>query len=100
MEWQFDWDLQGRMPLQLELTMAIGAKGEEIRRIFWLPPKVSPEVRMRNLGSNANAPGGGGGGGGGGVTIPPGGGGGAGPGGGGPGGGGGPPPNIQPPQNR
>lgn len=55
MEWRYDWDLQGRMPLQLELTMAIGAKGEEIRRVFWLPPKMNPEVRMRNLGSNSNA---------------------------------------------
>lgn len=88
MEWQYDWDIQGRLPLQLELTMAIGAKGEEIRQIFWIPPKQSPEVAMRQMqqsGANANAgsgnpagntpsvtipggelPGGGGGGGGGG----------------------------------
>ncbi|RYD41814.1 MAG: prepilin-type N-terminal cleavage/methylation domain-containing protein [Verrucomicrobiaceae bacterium] len=39
MEWQYDWDLQGRLPLQLELVMAIGAKGEEIRQVFWIPPK-------------------------------------------------------------
>jgi prepilin-type N-terminal cleavage/methylation domain-containing protein len=102
MEWQYDWDLQGRLPLQIELTMAIGAKGEEIRRVFWLPPKVSPEVRMRNLGNNGNAqpPGGGG------INIPGGGinipGGGPGkPGGGRSGGGGGSPPQIiQPSQKR
>lgn len=74
MEWQYDWDLQGRMPLQLELTMAIGAKGEEIRRVFWLPPKMSPEVRMRSLGNNGNAPAAGPGGatppGGGGINVP------------------------------
>ncbi len=49
MEWQFDWDIQGRLPLQVELTMAIGAKGEEIRQIFWIPPKQNPEVMMRQL---------------------------------------------------
>jgi prepilin-type N-terminal cleavage/methylation domain-containing protein len=42
MEWQFDWDIQGRLPLQVELVMAIGAKGEEIRQVFWIPPKVKP----------------------------------------------------------
>ncbi|MCX6867140.1 MAG: prepilin-type N-terminal cleavage/methylation domain-containing protein, partial [Verrucomicrobia bacterium] len=31
MEWQYDWNVQGRLPLQLELTLAIGAKGEEMR---------------------------------------------------------------------
>lgn len=39
MEWQYDWDLQGRLPLQVELVMAVGAKGEEIRQVFWIPPK-------------------------------------------------------------
>ena len=56
MEWQYDWDIQGRLPLQLELTMAIGAKGEEIRQIFWIPPKQNPEVVMRQMQqSGANA---------------------------------------------
>lgn len=84
MEWQFDWDLQGRMPLQLELTMAVGAKGEEIRQIFWIPPKQNIEVLIRQMqqsGGTTEA-----GNGGGGITIP-----------GGevpkPGGGGTPPPN-------
>ncbi len=49
MEWQYDWDLRGRLPLQLELTLAIGAKGEEIRQIFWVPPKQNPEVLMRQM---------------------------------------------------
>jgi len=89
MEWQYDWDIQGRLPLQLELTMAIGATGHEIRQIFWLPPKQNPEVAMRNLGGAGgnNNPGGGG------INIPGGnipGGGAGNPGGGGrPGGGGG-----------
>jgi prepilin-type N-terminal cleavage/methylation domain-containing protein len=49
MEWQYDWDQQGRAPLQVELTLAIGAKGEEIRQIFWIAPKANPEVRLRNM---------------------------------------------------
>ena len=49
MEWQYDWDLQGRLPLQIELIIAIGAEGEEIRQIFWVPPKQNPEVLMRSL---------------------------------------------------
>jgi len=91
MEWQFDWDIQGRLPLQVELTMAIGAKGEEIRQIFWVPPKQNPEVVMRQMmqggGNGGSGTGGGGSMNGGTVVIP-----GAGtPGGGGgrPGGGGG-----------
>jgi prepilin-type N-terminal cleavage/methylation domain-containing protein len=73
LEWQYDWEIQGRLPLQLELVMAIGAKGEEIRQIFWLPPKQNPEVMMRQLlqpGAN-DAPGGGGApGAGGGIPVP------------------------------
>lgn len=49
MEWQYDWDIQGRLPLQVELTMAIGATGHEIRQVFWLPPKQNPEVLMRQM---------------------------------------------------
>lgn len=86
MEWQFDWDLQGRLPLQLELTMAVGAKGEEIRQIFWIPPKQNIEVLIRQMQQSGGAQNGGGGGtnipGGGVPTL--GGGGSGGPGGGGP----------------
>lgn len=49
MEWSYDWEIQGRMPLQLELVMAIGAEGREMRRIFWIPPRQNPEVLMRQL---------------------------------------------------
>lgn len=100
MEWQYDWTLQGRLPLQIELVMAIGAKGEEMRQVFWVPPKSNPEVRMRQMvQSGGNADGGGNNpgvntpGGEGGPDGPGGGPGGGRPGGGGgrPGGGGGPP---------
>ena len=91
MEWQYDWDLQGRLPLQIELVMAIGAKGEEIRQIFWVPPKQNPEVLMRQM-QQSGGGGGGGGVGGGGQN----GGNNNGGNGGGPGGPGGPnPPSIQ-----
>jgi prepilin-type N-terminal cleavage/methylation domain-containing protein len=53
MEWQYDWDLQGRLPLQLELTMSFGAGGEEIRHIFWIAPKQNPEVVLRQTLQNA-----------------------------------------------
>ena len=54
MEWQYDWEIQGRLPLQVEITMAIGAQGEEIRQVFWVPPKQNPEVFMRQLSLPAN----------------------------------------------
>jgi prepilin-type N-terminal cleavage/methylation domain-containing protein len=92
MEWQYDWDLVGRLPLQMELTIAFGKEGEPIRQIFWITPKQDPEVAMRSLQQQAQAGGVGGGGmggGNGGVQIDVGGPGGGGPGGGGPRGGGG-----------
>lgn len=46
MNWQYDWDQIGRLPLQLELIMAIGARGEEIRQIFWVVPKINPQNRI------------------------------------------------------
>jgi prepilin-type N-terminal cleavage/methylation domain-containing protein len=49
MEWQNDWDLVGRLPLQLELTIGFGAQGKWIRQIFWITPKQDPEVMMRQL---------------------------------------------------
>jgi prepilin-type N-terminal cleavage/methylation domain-containing protein len=58
MEWQYDWDLQGRLPLQLELVMSFGARGEEIRHIFWISPKQNPEVVLRqNLQQNQSGQG-------------------------------------------
>lgn len=49
MEWQYDWDLQGRLPLQVELVMKIGARGEELRHVFWIPPKQNPELIARQM---------------------------------------------------
>lgn len=52
LEYQFDWDTAGRLPLQMELTCAFGANGEEIRQVFWIPPRQNPEVFMRQLRQN------------------------------------------------
>lgn len=75
MEYQYDWDLPGRLPLQMELICAFGADGGEMRHVFWIPPRQNPEVFMRQLqqgGGQGGAgvlpvtPGGGGGG-----NVPP-----------------------------
>lgn len=52
MEWFEAWDEKNRLPLQLELLMAIGAEGKPLRHVFWLPPKQNPELVMRQLGEN------------------------------------------------
>jgi prepilin-type N-terminal cleavage/methylation domain-containing protein len=59
MEYQYDWDLPGRLPLQMELTCAFGASGAEMRQVFWIPPRQNPEVFMRQL-QQGGGPGGGG----------------------------------------
>lgn len=46
-DWVYDWEVPGRLPLQLELVMAIGAKGDETRHVFWIPPVQNPEGMMR-----------------------------------------------------
>ncbi len=56
MEWQYDWDQQGRMPLQLELLMKMGKDGEEIRHVFWIPAKVNPETIVRNINAGGANP--------------------------------------------
>jgi len=78
MEWQYDWDIQGRLPLQLELKIAFGAQGEELRHVFWVTPKQNPETLMRQLQQGQGNPQGGGQGGGqggegavgGGISVP------------------------------
>ncbi len=49
MEYQWDWEQPGQLPLQLELVVAFGADGPEIRHVFWIPPRQNPEVFMRQL---------------------------------------------------
>lgn len=49
MEWRYDWDLQGRLPLQIRLVFAFDADGPEISQVFWLPPKQNPEILFREM---------------------------------------------------
>jgi prepilin-type N-terminal cleavage/methylation domain-containing protein len=49
MEYQYEWDLPGRLPLQMELICSFGAGGGEMRHVFWIPPRQNPEVFMRQL---------------------------------------------------
>jgi prepilin-type N-terminal cleavage/methylation domain-containing protein len=49
LEYQYDWDESGKLPIQLELTCAFGADGEPMRHIFWIPPKQNPEIFMKQL---------------------------------------------------
>jgi len=49
MEWRYDWDLQGRLPLQIRLVFAFDANGSEISQVFWLPPKQNPEILFREM---------------------------------------------------
>lgn len=59
LEWFYDWEIPNQIPLQLELVMAIGAKGEEIRQVFWLPPKQHPGIHLRAVMQQGGARGGG-----------------------------------------
>jgi prepilin-type N-terminal cleavage/methylation domain-containing protein len=58
LEWQNEWEDASSMPLQMELVMAVGVKGDEIRHVFWLPPKLNPEQVMRQMGASSPTPGG------------------------------------------
>ena len=51
-EWRYDWEEQGRLPLLIELQLAIGVDGEPLRHVFWLPPRQNPEIIMRQMGNN------------------------------------------------
>lgn len=46
---QYEWDIAGRLPLQLVLNCKFGANGENIRQVFWIPSRQNPEVFMRQL---------------------------------------------------
>lgn len=57
MDWFETWDEPQRLPLQLELVMAIGAEGRPLRHVFWLPPKQDPELVMRQMGADTTGSG-------------------------------------------
>jgi uncharacterized membrane protein YgcG len=49
-EWLLDWEIPGRLPLQLELVTAQGKNGVEMRQVFWIVPKISPTTVIRSNG--------------------------------------------------
>jgi len=49
-----DWDIQGRLPLQVELNAVFDAQGEEVIHHFWIPPKASPVTLTEGLSQGAN----------------------------------------------
>ena len=59
-EWQTDWEIAGRLPLQLELTYMRDQFADPIRHVFWITPKQNPEVLIRQM-MQQGASGGGGG---------------------------------------
>lgn len=61
MEWDYEWDVRGRMPLQLELNVVFHRNGDEVVHYFWIPPKANPETLMRAQRRPGATPGGRGG---------------------------------------
>lgn len=47
MEWISDWDIRGRLPLQVELNAVFDSEGEEVVHYFWIPPKTNPASLMQ-----------------------------------------------------
>jgi len=58
LEWTEEWDVRGRMPLQLELNVLFSRNGEQVVHYFWIPPKVNPATVMRSFQRKAGAGGG------------------------------------------
>lgn len=54
-EWYNEWHNPGRQPVLMQLDVAFGAGAENLRQIFWLPPKQNPVAFMRQLGMGAGA---------------------------------------------
>ncbi len=52
MQWAYEWNDAQRRPLQMELVMATGTGQEEMRQVFWLPPKQNPEAAIRQMGQS------------------------------------------------
>jgi hypothetical protein len=48
-EWIYDWDVRGRLPLQLKLTVQFTPDEDVLEHYFWITPKASPELVMRSI---------------------------------------------------
>jgi prepilin-type N-terminal cleavage/methylation domain-containing protein len=51
LEWDYNWDIAGRLPLQMELFYAKDLIDAEtpIRHVFWITPKIDPALLNRQL---------------------------------------------------
>lgn len=49
MEWDYEWDFVGQLPLQLELRYVKDSTSDPIRHVFWITPKQNPENVMLQL---------------------------------------------------
>ena len=56
LEWISDWDIAGRLPLQVEVNAVFEPNGEEVVHYFWIPPKANPVALVRGLGQQQGAP--------------------------------------------
>ena len=49
LDWTYDWDIRGRLPLQLKLETRFTPNEDLMVHYFWIPPKSNPETVMRSL---------------------------------------------------
>jgi hypothetical protein len=49
MEQYYDWDIRGRLPLQVKLEARFSPEEDLVVHHFWIPPKANPETLMRTL---------------------------------------------------
>lgn len=49
MDWISDWDIRGRLPLQVEMTAVFEPGSDEVIHYFWIPPKANPVSLTRGL---------------------------------------------------
>lgn len=52
MEYQYDWEHQGRLPLQMELSCSFGRDSEPVRHVFWIPQRQNPATYTRQFQQN------------------------------------------------
>ncbi len=48
-EWVSDWEIRGRLPLQIEMNAVFEPNGDEVVHYFWLPAKENPATLVRSL---------------------------------------------------
>lgn len=53
-EWDYEWDIRGRLPTQIELNIMFDPNGDIVRRVFWIPTKANPTTEMRRLQTSGN----------------------------------------------